>query len=102
MQFEFFVCSLEEALRPFNKWRQEIYNDLLKLYSAIRQEEHRSSGKKLPASEILDWHEKKALATYIIWFLACLTHPHRDNIHIFDFNPSDSLQSIIYRASIQG
>jgi hypothetical protein len=94
--------SLENALRPLSKFRRDIYNDLLKLYGVIRQEEYKTSGKKLPVGELLDWDEKRALAKSFFWFASCLTSPHRDNIHIFDFNPSDSLQSTIYHASVQG
>ena len=94
--------SLENALRPLSKFRKDIYNDLMKLYGVIRQEEYKSSGKKLPVGELLEWDEKRAFAKYFFWFTSCLTRPHRDNIHIFDVNSSNSLQSTIYHASVQG
>ncbi|CAF1154121.1 unnamed protein product [Adineta steineri] len=95
--------TLREVLRPFSKReRLDIYNDLLKLYIAIRKEEYKTAGKKLPAGELLNLGEKRTLANYIFWFATCLTFPLRDNIHIFDFNTSTSLQSTLYGALVQG
>ncbi|CAF0881815.1 unnamed protein product [Adineta steineri] len=94
--------TLREILRPFGKQRLDIHNDLLKLYVAIRKEEYKTAGKKMPLGELLDLNEKQSLAKYIFWFATCLTSPLRDNIHIFDFNISTSLQTTIYVASVQG
>jgi hypothetical protein len=94
--------SLKEALRPFGKLRSDIYNDLVKLYGIIRQEEYKTAGKKLPIGELLNWNEKRTLAKYVFRFATCLSPPLRDQIHIFDFSPSNSLQNTIYNASVQG
>jgi hypothetical protein len=95
------MSSLAEALRPFGKLRSKIYKDLLKLYGTIRQDEYKTAGKKLTVDELLNWTEKKILAKYIFRFATCLTKL-RDNIFIFDFNPSKSLHNTIYDAWTQG
>jgi hypothetical protein len=81
---------LREVLRPFGKLRLGIYNDLSKLYAAIRQEEYKTAGKKFPVGELLNLGA------------TCLTSPLRDNIHMYDYNVSNSLQHTIYDALVQG
>jgi hypothetical protein len=93
---------LREVLRPFGKLRLGIYNDLSKLYAAIRQEEYKTAGKKFPVGELLNLGEKRTLANYIFRFATCLTSPLRDNIHMYDYNVSNSLQHTIYDALVQG
>jgi len=94
--------SLREVLRPFGKLRLDIYNDLSKLYAAIRQEEYKTAGKKLPVGELLKLSERRILANSIFRFATCLTSPLRDNIHMYDYNVSNSLQNTIYGALVQG
>ncbi|CAF0997742.1 unnamed protein product [Adineta steineri] len=94
--------NLKEALKPFGKWRLDIYRDLRKLYDSFRQEVYKTAGNGLSPDELLSLDEKKTLAEYLFWFVTCLNTPFRDNIHIFDSNSSIFLKNTIYNATVQG
>jgi hypothetical protein len=93
---------LKKTLQPFDKKYLEIFNDLRKLYTVIRQEKYAAAGKMLPVGDLLNFDEQKDLAEYLNLFATCLSLGFRDKIRIFDLNLSNTLQSTIYKALLQG
>lgn len=96
------MYRLRKLLRPLGKWQSDFVNDVRKLYSVVRQQEHEAQGKRLPVGELLNLDEERTLAKYLYQLASCLQAPLRDNIHVFNITPSISLKETIYNAFVQG